>query len=272
MSTISESEIQYWAELLADRCFSSERELRKTIVEICEQRCRQSWSVPEGKITLPGNLRFARAMPVHEVEGEWKVGAPVNEYLSNMTSDFSDGTNGEPSGYPPSGGDMNSSAGLPDYKYVERLKNRREKLKALIQRRDPDGIEKRIGEAEDFEDEYDATLLKDATLGVKLVPNKMGVEEYYDVVADQDRVLGNVFKDANPAKEDSPAFRMMRAEYPWVSVPNFSYNQFGRHQTKEEGAAYVEDIVMNGADTKGHSQDFWNRLQQVKRQLKGDRR
>ncbi len=142
MSTVAEHELQYWANLLKDRCFLSERELRKAVFDICEKRCKQSWSVPEGKNTIPENLAFARALPVIEIDGEWKV--RVTEYLSNMTSDFSDGTNGGPTGYPPSGGDLNSAAGVPDYKYVERLRKRREKLKALIQRRDPDGIENRV--------------------------------------------------------------------------------------------------------------------------------
>lgn len=143
MSAISENTLQYWADLLKDRCFSSERELRKAVFEICERRCQQSWSTPEGKNTVPENLKFARSLPVEERDGEWKVS--INEYLSNMTSDSSDGTNGEPTGYPPSGGDIGSTVGVPDYKYVERLKTRREKLKALIQRRDPDGIEHRTG-------------------------------------------------------------------------------------------------------------------------------
>lgn len=142
MSAISEQELRYWAELLQDFSFSSERELRRKVFEVCERRCQQSWSVPEGKNTIPENLKFARALPVEEKDGEWRV--KVTEYLSNMTSDFSDGTNGGPTGYPPSGGDLGSTAGVPDYKYLERLKKRKEKLKALIQRRDPDGIENRV--------------------------------------------------------------------------------------------------------------------------------
>lgn len=66
----------------------------------------------------------------------------LEEYLSNSTSDFSDGTNGEPSAPGRAVGDTGTTVGVPDYKYNERLKNRHEKLRALMQRRDPDGIEK----------------------------------------------------------------------------------------------------------------------------------
>lgn len=64
----------------------------------------------------------------------------IHEYLSNNTSDFSDGTNGEPSAPGRYTGDTGAVAGLPDYKYLERKKARREKLRALLQRRDPDAI------------------------------------------------------------------------------------------------------------------------------------
>lgn len=66
----------------------------------------------------------------------------LEEYLSNATSDFSDGTNGDPSAPGRANGDTGTTVGVPDYKYNERLKNRHEKLLALRQRRDPDGIEK----------------------------------------------------------------------------------------------------------------------------------
>lgn len=71
---------------------------------------------------------------------EFKRKFSLREYLSNNTSDFSDGTNGEPTGYTPSGGDAGTAVGLPDYKYLERKKRRHEKLRALQQRRDPDGV------------------------------------------------------------------------------------------------------------------------------------
>ena len=69
---------------------------------------------------------------------EFKRKLGLQEYLT-MTPDFSDGTNGEPTAYPPSSGDAGTAVGLPDYKYLERKKRRHEKLRALLQRRNPGG-------------------------------------------------------------------------------------------------------------------------------------
>lgn len=139
-AAISESAVYYWSRLLATRFFESEQEARQEILAICERHSAQSWSTPAGLSTLAENRKFAGDLPLHQEDGQWKVGRPLAEYLSNMTSDFSDGTNGEPTGSPPSGGGAGSQVGLPDYKYLERKKSRHDKLKALMQRRDPEGL------------------------------------------------------------------------------------------------------------------------------------
>jgi hypothetical protein len=88
----------------------------------------------------PEHIRSMQScLPRVEAWANEFVKSNLNEYLT-MTSDFSDGTNGEPTAYPPSGGGAGSAVGLPDYKYTDRIKKRREKLAALKQRRDPDGI------------------------------------------------------------------------------------------------------------------------------------
>ena len=138
--TVPESAVRYWSETLAHHTFGSEQEARSEVFRLCENHARQSWSTPEGKNTCPENRKFATAMPVYQQNGRWKVGRPLDEYLSANTSDFSDGTNGGPTGYPPSGGSAGSAVGLPDYKYLERKKRRHDKLRALMQRRDPDKV------------------------------------------------------------------------------------------------------------------------------------
>lgn len=135
---ISAPAIRHLARALALEDFGSAEEARARVFEVCEQQARQSWFTDPEDVTVVTHRQFAQAMPVHESNGRWKVG--LQEYLSNCTSDFSDGTNGEPTAYPPSGGGVGGNVGLPDYKFLERQKERRKKLLALKQRRDPDGI------------------------------------------------------------------------------------------------------------------------------------
>ena len=52
---------------------------------------------------------------------------------------MSDGTNGEPSAPAPFTADQQTVVGLPDYDYIERKRARHQKLRALLQRRDPNG-------------------------------------------------------------------------------------------------------------------------------------
>jgi Family of unknown function (DUF6302)/ADP-Ribosyltransferase in polyvalent proteins len=51
----------------------------------------------------------------------------IVEYLSNCTSDFSDGTNGEPSAPAPFSTGDQTRAGLPDYKTIDRIRKKRDK-------------------------------------------------------------------------------------------------------------------------------------------------
>lgn len=142
---------------MAKRTFESEIAARREIFRICEQHNRLSWATPDNEDSLHKSRAFARTMPLYRDGDQWKVG--LQEYLSNMTSDFSDGTNGEPSTSGPHPGDGDTQVGIPDYKYLDRLKKRREKVKALIQRRDHDGIEPRIEPA------YIQKLLQHSRLG-----------------------------------------------------------------------------------------------------------
>lgn len=143
---IPDSAIQYWSEIMEDHDFPTQREARNEVFRLLERFNRQSFLSIEGKVTAPDSREFANEIPLYEEGSCWKVGRPLTEYLSNMTSDFSDGTGGEPSTCGSHPGESDPT-GLPDYKFLERLKKRKEKLKALIQRRDPDGIEQHIGES-----------------------------------------------------------------------------------------------------------------------------
>lgn len=140
-SSLPASAVRYWSRLLASRYFDSAQDARNEVCRICERHSRDSWFTPEGKQTLPENRAFANAMPLYQEGDQWKVGQPLQEF-DTMSSDFSDGTNGEPSGYPPSRGDADTAVGLPDYKYIERKKARHDKLLALRQRRDPNSLSK----------------------------------------------------------------------------------------------------------------------------------
>lgn len=149
---IPEHSLRHWTRMLSEETFESEEAARTRIFEICERHDNQSWSTSPEEITIVKNRAFARAFPVHNAEGKWRVG--LAEYLSNNTSDFSDGTNGEPTGYPPSGGGAGSNVGVPDYKYLDKQKQRHARLKVLRQRRDPeklsrDSFDASIGESSD---------------------------------------------------------------------------------------------------------------------------
>ncbi len=133
---IPEPTVRYWSKIMADRFFESEQDARNEVFRICERHSRQSWSTPEGKVTIPENRAFANSLPLYQEGDQWKVGRPLTEYLT-MTPDFADGTSGDSNTYAPDTGDAGTAVGLPDYKYLERKKHRHEKLRALMQRRDP---------------------------------------------------------------------------------------------------------------------------------------
>lgn len=136
-TALPESAVRYWSMIMADRFFDSEQDARNAVFRICERHSQQSWSTPEGKVTIHENRAFANSLPLYREEDQWKVGRPLEEYLT-MTPDFSDGTSGGRAGEMPSPGDAGTAVGLPDYKYLERKKRRHDKLRALMQRRDPD--------------------------------------------------------------------------------------------------------------------------------------
>jgi hypothetical protein len=173
----------------------------------------------------------------------------VQEYLSNMTSDFSDGTNGgDPVSRPPSTGDFGTSAGLPDYKYVERTHaDKKERLRKLLARRDPGGISK---------NPYDVALRRslgdsiegEEGLGKELSSKPLvyrpqaegpGRREHFLVELPDGSFLGVVFfDDLSPKQKTIPTLRRLWTEFPWISIPRQN-GEAQRHRTREDAIARV---------------------------------
>ncbi len=187
----------------------------------------------------------------------------VQEYLSNMTSDFSDGTNGgDPVSRPPSTGDFGTSAGLPDYKYIERTHaDKKERLRRLLARRDPGGISKHP---------YDVALrrsLGDSIEGEKGLGKELtgkdlvfrpqaegpGRREHFLVELPDGQFLGVVFfDDLSPKQKTIPTLRRLWTEFPWVSIPR-SRGDARRHRTKSDAIARVANFPEPQMD---HDADF----------------
>ncbi len=188
----------------------------------------------------------------------------VQEYLT-MTPDFSDGTNGGPNDRPPSTGDFGSEAGLPDYKYAERMRSR-DRLRRLIARRDPERKSKNpwdrhihdlLGESEE---EGLGKELGAAPLTLEPGPSGKGMRDVTRVSLLDGRFLGTVFfDDLSPEQKTIPTLKRLWTEYPWISMPNMAINP-GRHKTKEEAIARLKSFILG--DTEGgqpHSPEFWQR-------------
>jgi len=217
----------------------------------------------------------------------------LEEYLSNCTSDFSDGTNGEPSAPGRAVGDTGTTVGVPDYKYNERLKKRHEKLRALMQRRDPDGVSKvpwdaqMRSQAESIQEQRlspeEMAILRRTTKRRRrpilremdddsdfkdLEPNVVlqkghGMADYYHVDLDG-RFLGSIYKDVPNTKTSSTTLRTLSIEFPWVTMPAHS-DRAGRHRTKEEAAQYLRDRF-DDKKREAYSSEYWDRFNELKRQ------
>lgn len=154
-AAIPESRVRWWSVYMRGWKFNTEKEARDKVFQRLQHFDTETWSELFGKEGEDKNRWFANKIPVYQDKrGKWHIGRPlgafvirsqwsddnrlkpkylsslkqrrVQEYLSNMTSDFSDGTNGEPSAPAPYRG-PESQVGLPDYKYYERIKARHKK-------------------------------------------------------------------------------------------------------------------------------------------------
>lgn len=214
----------------------------------------------------------------------------LEEYLSNCTSDFSDGTNGEPSAPGRAVADQGTAVGVPDYKYNDRLKKRREKLAALMQRRDPDRAskmpwdvqmrsqaesiqEQRLSPEEmvilrrqtkrrrrpilrEMEDDFDPKELE----GNLEFQKGHGMPDYYHINL-EGQFLGSIYKEAPNTKTSSPTLKALSVEFPWVTMP--SYGQAtGRFRSKKEAAQYLRDRF-DGKKRDGYA-DYNKRFNELK--------
>lgn len=200
-----------------------------------------------------------------------KKGRFVPEYLSNETSDFSDGTNGDPASLAPSTGDLGTVPGLPDYKYVERSHQKKlNRLRALLQRRDPGGISQNPLDIELRrslgENEEDDDLVKEMSPPKVLLQKVEGAENYYYVSLSDGSFLGSIRADIEtPSDTTIPTLRRMWAEFPWLSLPSFGTTG-SRHRTKDEAIDYLARVNAKEVKTPGYGPEYWERHDQVHRE------
>lgn len=173
----------------------------------------------------------------------------VQEYLSNMTSDFSDGTSGgDPVSRPPSTGDFGTSAGLPDYKYIERTHaDKKERLRKLLARRDPGGVStnphdvalrRSLGDSVEGEEGLGKELAS-KPLVFRPQAEGPGRREHFLVELPDGSFLGVVFfDDLSPKQKTIPTLRRLWTEFPWISISRQN-SEPQRHRTKEDAVARV---------------------------------
>lgn len=262
---IPEKDIKWWSRYMSLRKFKSEAEAREEIFRILQHNDTQSWAHLFGPQGEPRNRWEADNMPLYQNKwGHWKVGRPmshylrpkvrddvtprkrvppVQEYLSNNTSDFSDGTNGEPSAKASFAGDGGTNVGLPDYKYAERKERRHAKLRALIKRRDPThrsnvdwDVRARAGMHESEEDDFTKDMAEPPPT-LQAVPTNR--TEEYQVTRYDGQYLGTVFLEPEEHMPKVPTLLKLHQMFPWVAWWGM---ETARFKTKEEAVAHLVAI------------------------------
>lgn len=192
----------------------------------------------------------------------------LQEYLSNNTSDFSDGTNGEPSAPASFAGDGGTNVGLPDYKYLERKKARHDKLKALMKRRDPSQISRvawdrkaraGLGESEETDD------MKELAMGYPQLTQQEHSPDYFLVDSPEGYFIGVVYKEQLGEKPSIPSLRALYLEYPWIAQPSGVVGQAGRFKSKEDGLRFLWDRHL-GTQRPYYGPDYWKRSEELRNQ------
>lgn len=196
----------------------------------------------------------------------------INEYLSNCTSDMSDGTNGEPSAPGSFSGDAGTQVGLPDYKYLERKRKQRPRVRALLHRRDPYGISKNPWDRKAREllmresrlSREELAILRKQThkrhvqrrrktiessednlikqLGMPSVQLKNDSTcsdgNFYHVYADN-TFLGCIYNLSWNSEDQPKTLIALSKEYPWYSWPADNALEAKRFRTKEDATNYL---------------------------------
>lgn len=251
----SDADITWWTAYTRNLSFDSAERARQFVFDTLEHFDTQSWAAIFGKNGPEKNREKADAMPVWQGRNHmWHIGQqpdeeasqaapfmPVDEYLSNMTSDFSDGTNGEPSAPAAFVGDLGTGAGLPDYKYIDRLKAKHHKLKKLLKRREPLGHssvawDRRAGAGlKESEEKFDAKDLGEPDLCF-VTPKKSSAyyPDIYEIEDGKWAYVGVVFR--HKVNATIPALRQLQAEFPWTGSTE---NGSSRYRTRDEAVRAV---------------------------------
>jgi hypothetical protein len=281
---IPEKDIRWWSRYMSRRKFQTEAEAREEIFRILQHNDTQSWAHIFGPQGEPKNRWEADNMPLYQNKwGHWKVGRPLShyrrlelpgdaeererqkqvqqilrqhqlrEYLSNNTSDFSDGTNGEPSAQASFAGDGGTNVGLPDYKYAERKERRHAKLRALIKRRDPThrsnvdwDVRARAGMRESEEEDM-MKEVSEPPPTLQAVPTHR-TEEYL-VTRYDGQHLGAIFLEPEEHMPKVPVLLKLHQMYPWVAWWGM---ETARFKTKEQAVAHLVAIAKGEFPDKHH--------------------
>ena len=278
---IPEKDVRWWSKYARYRRFPSEAEARDWIFGRLEHWDTENWAAIFGKKGPEANRSMADHMPIYQDRWRrWRIGRPLSyyrrlelpgdaedrqrgrevqailaqygheglqEYLSNNTSDFSDGTNGEPSAPAPFVGDTGTVGGLPDYKSIDRMREKRRKLHALIRRRAPLTHSKaawdpnaRAGMPESLEDadEIETDMKELDRQEQPVLRQEKLLPDYYHVEDPHGRFIGVVYKEVLGENPTIRSIRRIYLEFPWISqcVPS---NSTTRHRSIESATDYI---------------------------------
>jgi len=202
----------------------------------------------------------------------------LGKFDESFHSDFSDGTNGEPSAAAPFTGGQGEQAGLPDYKYLERQQKWAKRLKALRARRDPDGIEKPIGEGE--EDDLDIKELSgpdihyEKTEGMWPETHRVSVTYSDAQYPHGDYHLGSVWWHAAHPGSKNPKVGVLKKldeEFPWTAqAVSHLYHGSARFKTMHEAGNWLFNVRFKHP-SKEPLEAFVNRWNELSTQAKRGR-
>jgi hypothetical protein len=198
----------------------------------------------EDREEMDRRIAFHRQFPGWTYHGNKRRKRRVTEYLSNSTSDFSDGTNGEPSAPAPSTADTGTAVGLPDYKQVDRLKAKHEKLRKLLNQSQAGRYSKvswdprtRAGLRE-AEEDFEPKDMDDPFVLYQPDPDWVG---YYLVGTTDGHFLGDIRREAPENAPRVEVLRQLHAEFPWIARSS-SNKSLARHRTQYEAARHLLSI------------------------------
>jgi len=257
---IPEKDIRWWSRYMSRRKFKTEAEAREEIFRILQHNDKQSWAILFGQQGEPRNRWEADNLPLYQNRhGHWKVGRPlshyrrmgsqVQEYLSNATSDFSDGTNGEPSAQASFAGDGGTNVGLPNYKYLERKQRRHDKLRALIKRRSPthhSRVDWDTRARAGMHESEDEELLKELGEPGPILQKMEHRPDCYEVSLFNGDWIGTVYKEPEAHMPKVPTLLKLHRMFPWIAQPpwdGWRGQDRARFKTLEQAVAHLASLA-----------------------------